>query len=57
MMSSTDRSGMIRAMNRESQLSKYFKRTPQNKTIQFISSNTEIRNSEYIFKEYRILNF
>ena len=39
---------------RESQLSKYFNRTPQNKTIQFISINTEIRNSEYIFKEYRI---
>lgn len=41
----------------KSELSKYIFRIPQNKTIQFISNNHEISDSEFIFKEYRILNF
>ena len=41
----------------KSQLNKYLHKLPHNKTIQFVCCGEEMRNSEFIFRSYNILNF
>lgn len=41
----------------KSELEKYIFKNPEDKTVQFISTNHEVLNSEFIFREFNILDF
>ena len=44
-------------MLRDHDLYKHMEDLPQQRTLQLASLNHELRGNEFVFKEYRVLNF